>query len=68
MMLTPKERAWIAVLVKQATRDATYMRRWVNDPDSGFTRGIAERHLELASWCERLLTHHEHAVGLREDG
>lgn len=53
--LTAKERAWVAVLIKQAPRDSDYMTRWVNDPDAGFTRGICSRHEEMARWLERLL-------------
>lgn len=72
MMLSEKERAWIEVLIKQAATDADYMVRWANDPQSTLTRGMAERHREMAQWLRRLLQSHEFstsvaAVRERED-
>ncbi len=52
--LSDGDRRWIETLIKQAEVDAAYMLRWKDDPNSSLTRGMAERHVEMANYLRRL--------------
>ncbi len=63
MMLTKQERQDIRRLIWQAPNDIAYMRPFVDDPKLPFTRGICDRHDEMARYLSFILQTCELQIG-----